>query len=113
MDRKLHHPDTAPFTREVKADRSGFVSHLDARRVGEIVRDLGAGRLEKDDVLDYDVGVDSMMKPGEAVKSGGVLARIHARTAAAAAEGSTRLYAAFSISDEPPASAPLILKVIR
>jgi pyrimidine-nucleoside phosphorylase len=113
LNRKLAYPVTAPFTREVTAERSGFVSNVDARRVGEIVRDLGAGRFTKDDALDYDVGVDELMKAGEPVNPGDVLARVHARTAASADKGSARLSAAFTIADIPPAARQLVLKVIR
>lgn len=113
MNRKLQNPDTAPVIRELKADRSGFVSRLDARKVGEVVRDLGAGRFTKVDTLDYDVGVDCLKKPGETIWPGSLLARIHARTGASADDALVRLAAAFVFSDEPPAASPLIVKIIR
>lgn len=113
MNRKLSNPLTAPVTRELKADRSGFVSSLDARKVGGVVRDLGAGRFTKDDALDYDVGVDSLAKPGEAVASGSLIARIHARTDAGAETALARMAAAYCYADEPPAPGPLILKIMR
>lgn len=112
MSRKLDHPVTAPFTLDIVADRSACITAVDARRVGEIVRDLGAGRFKADDALDYDVGVDQLMKPGEAIRPGDILARVHARTEAQGADAAIRLRASFSFSDEPPAAKPLILKII-
>jgi thymidine phosphorylase len=52
------------------------------------------------------------MKPGEAVRPGDVLARVHARTDESGANGAARMMAAFTFADEPPAAQPLILKVI-
>jgi thymidine phosphorylase len=62
----LDHP--APVVLEIKADRSGFVSKCDAQLIGEVIRDLGGGRLTKESVINYDVGVDQLAKPGEQVE---------------------------------------------
>ncbi|HEY3267247.1 MAG TPA: thymidine phosphorylase [Armatimonadota bacterium] len=113
LNRKLALDHTAPFVVEVTAERTAFISALDARVVGEIVRDLGAGRFTKDDALDYDVGVDALAKPGESVVPGAVLARVHARTAEAASAAALRLSAAFAFADAPPPARPLVLDVVR
>ena len=53
---------------ELKAEKSGFVSRCDARIIGEVIRDLGGGRLTKESGINYDVGIDRLAKPGEAVE---------------------------------------------
>src|ERR1051325_3104471 len=52
FQRKLARDHTAPVVVELKATRTGFVSECDARIIGEVIRDLGGGRLTKDSVID-------------------------------------------------------------
>ena len=109
---KLPWDHAAPVVVEVKAESSGFLSRCDARVIGEVVRDLGGGRFTKESAINYDVGVDGLAKPGEAVKAGAVLARIHAADPAQAQAASARLRMAFEISASPPRLDPLIADVI-
>jgi len=112
FNRKLALDHTAPVVVELKAPASGFVARCDARILGEAVRDLGGGRFTKESGINYDVGVDAIAKPGEAIQAGGVLARIHAADRAQADAACARLKTAFDISAQPPAPAPLIAEII-
>ena len=112
-EKKLAKDHTAPVVVELKALHSGYVADCDARILGEAVRELGGGRLTKESQLDYDVGVDRLIKAGEAVQAGHALARIHAATESEAQAARGRLQGAFTLSAEPPASAPLIVEVIE
>jgi thymidine phosphorylase len=113
FNRKLALDHTAPIVVELKASASGFVSGCDARILGEVVRDLGGGRFTKESRINYDVGVDAIAKPGEVIKTGGVLARIHAADRAQADAACARLKTAFAISAQPPAAQPLIAEIIE
>lgn len=42
---------------EVKSTKSGIIDKIDAYKIGIIARNLGAGRLTKDDKIDYTVGI--------------------------------------------------------
>lgn len=112
FNRKLALDHTAPFVLELKADRSGFVSKCDARIIGEVIRDLGGGRLTKDSVVNFDVGVDQLAKPGEAASVGSTLARIHAADSSQAKAACARLKDAVAISSKPTKAQPLIAEVI-
>jgi len=112
FQRKLAAGPTASIVRELKADRTGHVTWCDAKIIGEVIRDLGGGRLTKDTVIQPEVGVDEMAKPGEFRKAGEVLCRIHASTASSADAAAIRLKEAFALADEPPAAQPLIHEVI-
>lgn len=103
---------TAPVIWDVTATREGFVAHCDARIVGEVVRDLGGGRLTKETVVNPDVGVDTLVKLGDRVTRGSVLCRIHAADGEQASRALPRLQAAFDLSDETPNASPLILEVV-
>jgi len=113
FNRKLALDHTAPIISELQAPAAGFVSRCDARILGEVIRDLGAGRLTKDSVIDYDVGIDQLAKPDDAVLATSTLARIHAKDSAQANAACERLKGAFDISENPPVAAKLIHEVIQ
>ncbi len=112
FSRKLALDSTAKTVVELKAEKSGFVSKCDARVIGEVIRDLGGGRLMKESAINYDVGVDQIAKPGERVEKSGVLCRVHAANSAAARAASIRLKNAFEISTQPPRAIPLVVGII-
>jgi pyrimidine-nucleoside phosphorylase len=112
FNRKLALDHTAPVVVELKAPASGFVSCCDARIIGEVIRHLGGGRYTKESGIHYDVGVDALAKPGETIRAGGMLARIHAADRAHAEAARTRLNAAFDISTQPTFPQPLIAEII-
>jgi len=96
----------------LKSEKSGYISRCDARIIGEVIRDLGGGRLTKDSKINYDVGMDQIAKPGERIKKNSVLARIHARNHAQAENAILRLETAFEISAKPQKIPPLISEIL-
>ncbi len=109
---KLARDTTASAVSEARAASPGFVSRCDARTIGGVIRDLGAGRLAKDAQIQYDVGIDQLAKPGERVETHGVLARIHAGDEASAWEAAKRVGEAFGIQPEPPAQSDILVETI-
>lgn len=95
--RKCERDHTAFSVQELKARRAGYIAKCDARLIGEVVRELGGGRLAKDSSLDYDVGVDRLLKPGEKVAAGAVLLRVHAADKSQAGRALDRLAEAFEL----------------
>ena len=112
FNKKLSLDSTGPVVIELKSPRNGFISRCDARIIGETVRDLGGGRLTKDSAINYEVGVDRMMKPGERVEKNSPLARIHATSRAQADATIRHLQSAFEISTTKPKTSPLIAEII-
>jgi len=98
---------TASAIAELTAPSSGFVSRCDARVIGEVVRDLGGGRVKQETVLNAAVGVDRLAKPGEQIKADDVLCRIHAATQNDAHAARARLESAFELADARPAATRL------
>jgi pyrimidine-nucleoside phosphorylase len=111
-ERKLARGTTAPVTLEVRAVEGGWVRSCDARAIGEVVRELGGGRLAQGDMVDGEVGVDDLVQPGERVRVGQVVARVHARRLQAGEAGVRRVAAAIAISGEPVEREPLVADVI-
>src|SRR5882672_3423916 len=84
FNQKLALDSTAKVVAEVKPEKAGYISKCDARIIGEVIRDLGGGRLTKDSIINFDVGVDQIAKPGERVEKSGSLCRVHAADSAQA-----------------------------
>ena len=113
FNQKLDLDHTAPIVLDLKATATGFVCRCDARVLGEVIRDLGAGRLTKDSAINYDVGIDQLAKPGDQVQPASTLARIHAPNSTQAIDACERLKGAFEISEKPPIAEKLIREVIQ
>jgi len=104
--------DTRKFERtqiveQVKASRSGNISQVNARSVGEAAVALGAGRAKKGDPIDHAVGFIIRKKVGDAVKSGDVLFEIHANDKAKLEEARAAVLSAFQFSEQPVPPLPL------
>jgi pyrimidine-nucleoside phosphorylase len=112
FNKKLALDHTAPVVVELKAEKPGFVSRCDARLIGEVIRDLGGGRLTKESAINYDVGIDRLAKPGEAVQKSSVLARIHAADQSQARSACVRLETAFEFSTKPPRATRLVVEIL-
>src|SRR5690606_19268712 len=55
---------------EVRADKEGFVSRMDAEKLGRAAMKLGAGRETKDSIIDLAAGIMLRVKTGDRVKPG-------------------------------------------
>ncbi len=106
---KLQRDHTAPIVLDCGSDHDGFIHQCDARIIGEIVRDLGGGRMTKTSVIQPEVGVDALAKPGEEIRRGAVLGRIHAVTIEQAEAARARLRTAFTLAPRPLPARPLIV----
>ena len=68
----------AKYEVEVKAELSGYIEKLDARKIGELSCTLGAGRVKKEDEIDKAVGFRLIKKTGDFVEKGETIAIIYA-----------------------------------
>lgn len=85
----------APVIREIIASNAGEVLSVDADTVGRASLALGAGRSRSDDGIDPAVGFDRIVKVGAEVQEGDVVARVHARDAAAAEQAELAFLSGF------------------
>jgi pyrimidine-nucleoside phosphorylase len=97
----------AKFIDVVKAPRSGFISQIHARSVGEAAVILGAGRAKKSDVVDHAVGFVIHHKVGDQVREGDPLFTIHANDKVKLTEARENVLAAHSLSDDAIPPLPL------
>ncbi|ACB85239.1 pyrimidine-nucleoside phosphorylase [Natranaerobius thermophilus] len=75
----IHNTENLPQAKHYKiltADKSGFITNLDAKKVGLASVNLGAGRATKEDKIDLSVGIELNKKLGDEVSTGDELAKI-------------------------------------
>jgi pyrimidine-nucleoside phosphorylase len=91
----------------VNADRSGYISQVHARIIGEAAVTLGAGRAKKGDPIDHAVGINIHHKLGDHVERSQPLFTIHANDPLKLTEAKNTVLAAFGWSDSPVPALPL------
>ncbi len=79
---KYQHGDirSIPISRNVvpvESKKTGVIERIDAYKIGVISRDLGAGRIEKDDEIDYSVGIVLNKTLGSQVYVGDILCYLY------------------------------------
>ena len=96
--------ERAKYVEVVNAPRSGFISQVHARLVGEASVALGAGRSKKNDPVDHAVGFLIHKKVGDKVEKGEPLFEIHANNEAKLTEARDAVLSAHGFSDDfvPP-----------
>ena len=96
----------APVQLAVRAPAAGLVVEVEPRTIGHSVIALGGGRNRAEDTVDPAVGVVILVKPGQRVAGGQLLATIHARDDASAAAAERVIKKAIRLGDR---AAPLPL----
>ncbi len=97
----------------VRADRSGYLFHVNAEEIGIASVTLGGGRVTKDDLIDPTAGIVLAVRVGEWVNEGDLIATLYTTqkpTALSSAAEAVRC--AVTVSESAPAPIPLIYKII-
>ena len=99
--------DAASFRREVLAKESGYMSAMNAERVGIASVALGAGREKKGDPIDMAAGIILERKTGDYVEKGEVLATLLTSDEKRLDDGERIFREALSFGPEQPSLEPL------
>ena len=97
----------------VKAERGGWITHMDAARVGVSSSLLGAGRMTKDDPIDYAAGIVLEKKTGDYVQTGEVLAWLHTNDENRLTNAEAVFREALTWGEAAPVQQPLIYGIVR
>ena len=62
---------------EIRSNQDGVIEAIDALQIGELAVSLGAGRLNKEDVIDPCAGIVLNCKVGDSVSKGDILATLY------------------------------------
>jgi len=99
--------DTPVIETIIKSPKDGFVESFKCQAIGEYVRNLGAGRIHKEDTINYNVGAIVHKKVGDKVKQGEPLYTIYSTKQ----ESLDNQF--MTIIDEPVKKPKLIIDVIK
>ena len=69
--------EKAKYIIPVKAKKAGTIMEMNAEDIGKVARDLGAGRIRKEDKIDMSAGIVLTKKVNNQVLENDVLAYIH------------------------------------
>ena len=94
------------------ASADGYITHMDAEAFGMASLALGAGRVRKEDAIDYSAGIVLQKKPGDHIAPGDTLALLHTSDKARLGEAEAILSSAIKIGDAPPQAMKTILAAV-
>ena len=101
------------FKFKIQAMKSGYVTAIDAEKVGRVALSLGAGREKTGDRIDPLAGVTLAVTVGDRVAIGQPLATLEKSFGPDGLEkAAAELYRAFQVAPQPPEEKPLILERI-
>jgi pyrimidine-nucleoside phosphorylase len=102
----------AKFREDVKAKTSGYISRMDALKIGLASVELGCGRKKVTDGIDYLAGIELFKKCGDEIKEGETVMTLFAED-----EGKIKSAKAFAeesieISNSKPKERKLIIEIL-
>lgn len=104
--------EKSKYTIPVYSNKTGYIEKLDAEKVGVTSVHLGAGRVKKEDGIDYAVGIWLEKKIGDQIKDGDILAYVHANDEEKGKQAVEDLKQAYNIVQNPVQMEKYILDII-
>lgn len=101
------------FARVVRASEGGFISHIDAEKVGMSASLLGAGRISKTDRIDFGAGVMLHRNTGDHVCTGDEIAVMYSSNKDTLDAAEKMFVSAIEYSDTKPNDMPLIYGILK
>lgn len=101
------------YKREVYATRDGYISAMNSETVGMTAVALGAGRMKKEDSIDYSAGIVIAKKTGDFVKAGELLATLYTDNEQSLDNALESYVSALNFSDSPVEKGEMILDFIE
>ena len=94
----------------IKSDKEGYINKINALRLGEIAKKIGAGRNTLEDTIDYEVGIVLNKKVGDYVELEEEVARVYLKNKDVSV---TEILDCFEIDKELKNNPKLILDIIK
>ena len=97
---------------ELISEQEGYISKMDTEKIGICSVHLGAGRLKKEDSIDYTAGIILGKKYAEYVKKGDVLATFFTNDESVIEKAKQEYLGAITFSNEKPKQEKLIYALV-
>ncbi len=92
--------EKANLIEEIFANQDGYIQEINAEEIGKVACGLGAGRIKKEDNIDYSVGIILNKKIGTKVKKGESLGKIYSNDIEKLKEAKKQVLEIIKISDK-------------
>ena len=100
--------ETLPEPVLIEAKKSGYIKSINSMIIGSCSMTLGAGRVKKDDKIDYSAGIVLDKTSGDYVKKGDVICKLYGKKI-----DYNRVYQSYKFSKIKPLYKRIIIDVIR
>ena len=104
--------EKAKYIVPVYSDEDGYISEINAESIGKLACYLGAGRMKKEDKIDYSVGIVLNKKVSERIEKNDILGNIYANNKQKAQNAVKELKEIVKISKVRPKKPDTIIKII-
>lgn len=102
--------EVAKNIKEILSEEDGYISKIDALKIGNIARELGAGRLTKEDIINPKVGIILNKKVGDKIEKGEKILTVYYDEIKPNEE---EIYESIKISKEEVEKPRLIIDIIK
>ena len=112
----IYNPDLFPkakYSREVKADKNGYIVRVDTEGYGIASLLLGAGRNTKEESIDFSAGITLVKKTGDKVEEGDVIAVLYTNDENRFPSAVDRFMKSTEIGAEKPEERPLVFERVE
>ncbi len=106
----IHH---AQHSFSLKAEKSGYIYSMTASQIGRASIETGAGRMTKEDKIDYTAGIIMKVRLSDYVNEGDEIAQIFSSTTEKCERAAKILSSAVNIKNEKPQTNKLIMDIIK
>ena len=103
----------AKYIEPVYSPKSGYIQRMEAKKIGKIVCDLGAGRIRKEDSIDNAVGIILNKKVSERVEKEERLVTIYANSKEKLEEAKQNLLEVIKIEEKEMEKPKMILNIMQ
>ncbi|MBQ7106748.1 MAG: pyrimidine-nucleoside phosphorylase [Clostridia bacterium] len=102
----------AEYNVEVFSEADGYITKMDAEKLGIVSVMLGGGRATKDDEIDFKAGLVLAHKTGDLVKKGEKIATLYSNTVKDMSKAVALFNQAIVVGEQKPLDAPLVYEVV-
>ena len=103
----------ANYIEKVDCQKDGYIQSMNAKEIGKIVCDLGAGRIRKEDSIDNAVGIVLNKKVSDKVEKGDTLVTIYANSKEKLEEAKKKLLEVIKIGEQEIEKPKMILEIMK
>ena len=103
----------ANYIEKVYSKKDGYIQSMNAKEIGKIVCDLGAGRIRKEDSIDNAVGIVLNKKVSDKVEKEDTLVTIYANSKEKLEEAKRKLLEVIKIEEQEIEKPKMILEIMK